>query len=220
MSTTPQIGQLGQQQQQQPYGQQQFGPQQGQMGQQQGQSGQQGPSTVPPQLQQQHQQQSGQQNPSPQGQFGQQSPFGQQQGQPGQQQGQQHIPPHLQQQLQQMGQQQPFQNLLQQMGPQQQGQQGQQQSQQHRVPQAEVPQISTQNIVTGVAVNFFDLVQPFPGQAEILYLYVDGSWRVLIDPRDVTHSLVQEAFAYGQTVFGYYDTSNPGLLIGIAITTR
>ncbi|MEV5612905.1 hypothetical protein [Streptomyces sp. NPDC052225] len=195
MSTTPQIGQ---QQQQQPYGQQQPFGQQGQQGRQQGlqpiprnaQQGQQqdiqGPSTMPPQ-------------------------FGQQSGQ--------QLPQHLQQQLQQMGQQQPFQQLLHQMG--QPGQQsGQQQSgRQSEVPQAEVPEVSTRALVTGVAQNFFDYVQPLPGQAELLYLFVDNAWRVLVNPVDETHQMVQQAFAYGQQVIAFYDSAaNPGLIVGVAIT--
>ncbi|MYW65227.1 hypothetical protein GTY65_14330 [Streptomyces sp. SID8379] len=176
--------------------------QQGQQQGQQGQMGQQGPSTVPPQFGQQQQP------------FGQQQPYGQQQFGQGQL-GQQHqIPQHLQQQLQQMGQQQPFQQLLQQMG-----QRGQQGGQQAQVPQAEVPEISTQSLVLGVAQSFYDYVQPLPGQAEVLYLLVDNAWRVLINPEDETHTMVQNAFVYGQQVIAFYDNqSNPGLIVGVAIT--
>ncbi|MCQ4210685.1 hypothetical protein [Streptomyces longispororuber] len=232
MSTTPQLHQPGQQQfgQQQPYGQQQqqtglqpipqhVQQQGGMQGMQgiQGMQGQQGPSTIPPQFGQQG---FGSQGFGPQG-FGSQG-FGPQQqqqyGQPqfGQQQfGQQQIPQHLQQQLQQMGQQQPFQQLLQQLG--QRGQQGVQGAQ-SQVPQAQVPEISTQSLTLGVAQNVYDYVQPLPGQAEILYLLVDNAWRVLINPLDETHTMVQNAFVYGQQVIAFYDTTNPGLILGVAIT--
>ncbi|ATL26512.1 hypothetical protein [Streptomyces formicae] len=191
MSTTPQMSQLGQQGQQ---------------------YGQQGPSTAPPQ---QFGQQQGQQPFGQQG-FGQRQPFGPpsiqgQQGIQGRQgfqgqQGIQQVPQHVQQQLQQLGQQQPFQGLLQQMGTEQ-------------IPQTQAPQVSTQNVTSGVATAFWDVVQPLPGQSPLLYLLIDGSWRVSVDPLDSTHDEVQEAFAYGQTVYGYYDTGNPGLLLSIVVTS-
>ncbi|MFE0172985.1 hypothetical protein ACFWZ2_11755 [Streptomyces sp. NPDC059002] len=172
-------------------------PQMSQLGQQGQQYGQQGPSTAPPQ-------QYGQQPFGQQG-IGQRQPFGPPsiQGQQGIQ-GQQ-VPQHLQQQLQQLGQQQPFQGLLQQMGAEQ-------------VPQAQAPQISTQNITSGIATAYWDLVQPLPGQSPLLYLLIDNSWRVYVDPLDTTHDQVQEAFAFGHTVIGYYDTTNPSLLLAIVIT--
>ncbi len=224
MSTTPQMSQIGQQQGQQFSPQQQYGPEQfgqqqpfGQQGQGYGQqfgqqqSGQQGPSTAPPQPGQIGQQ--GQ--PGQIGQIGQQRQFGQQI--PGQQQipphlqqqmpqqMQQQIPQHLRQQMQQLGQQQPFQQLLQQLG-------------QERVPQAQAPAISTQALTGAVAQSFWDVVQPLPGQASLLYLHVDNEWRVYVNPDDRTRDQVQEAFAYGQPVIGYYDTNNPGLLLAIVIT--
>ncbi|MER5902531.1 hypothetical protein ABT150_20920 [Streptomyces mirabilis] len=161
-----------------------------QQGIQQGiQLGQQGPSTAPPQ-------QFGQQQPMA---FGQQTqqPFGQLQNpqlqipqhQNPQPQIQQQIPQHLQQQLQQMGQQQPFQQLLQQLG-------GQQQQQQAQV------------LTSGIAQHFWDVVTPLPGQPSILYLFIDNAWRPLVNPNQVTHDEVQQAFAYGQQVIGVYDANS------------
>lgn len=194
MSTTPQMSQQGQQGQQ-GFGQQGFG--------QQGQ--QQGPSTAPPQQGQQQgygqQQGIGQQQGS-----GQQQPFGQQQQQPfgqqgmGQQQGiGQQVPQHLQQQLQQLGQQQPFQQLLQQLGGQQQQQQGQ--------PLVMRSAVEAAALTSGVAEHFWDVVTPLPGQPSILYLYINQAWRPLVNPNQVTHDEVQEAFAFGQQVIGIYDSS-------------
>ncbi|WP_306336187.1 hypothetical protein [Streptomyces sp. KL118A] len=204
MSTTPQMSQLGQQQgrqygpQQQQYGQQ-YGPQQ--YGSQpygpQQYGSQQSPSTAPPQ--QQSQQQYGPQ----QGMQGMQGI----QGQPGMHQGmQQHVPQQLRQQLQQLGQQQPFQTLLQQFG------------QEQEIPQAQAPEISTQALASNVATAFWDVVEPLPGQAYILYLHVDNAWRAFVNPNPQTHDEVQEAFAFGQQVIGYYDTNNPGYLLAIVIT--
>ncbi|MFH9961124.1 hypothetical protein ACH4PR_07075 [Streptomyces mirabilis] len=162
-----------------------------QQGIQQGiQLGQQGPSTAPPQ-------QFGQQQPMA---FGQQmqQPFGQlqnpqlqnpQQQNPLHQNPQPLIPQHLQQQLQQMGQQQPFQQLLQQLG-------GQQQQQQAQV------------LTSGIAQHFWDVVTPLPGQPSILYLFIDNAWRPLVNPNQVTHDEVQQAFAYGQQVIGLYDANS------------
>ncbi|MEV0119518.1 hypothetical protein AB0H77_40745 [Streptomyces sp. NPDC050844] len=191
MSTTPQMSPMQQQGQQ--YGpQQQYGQQQ--YAPQQGQ--QQGPSTAPPQQfgQQQYQQQP----------FGQQGMPGIHQGMQGQQ-GMQQVPPQLRQQLQQLGQQQPFQQLLQQFG-------------QEQVPQAQAPQITTQALASNIATTFWDVVQPLPGQASVLYLHVDGAWRAFINPNPQTHDEVQEAFAFGQPVIGYYDTNNPGYLLAIVVT--
>ncbi|WP_225891449.1 hypothetical protein [Streptomyces dioscori] len=178
MSTTPQMSQQGQQ----GFGQQGFG-----------QQGQQGPSTAPPQ--QGQQQGYGQQQFGPQ-QFGQQQPFGQQQGM-----GQQ-VPQHLQQQLQQLGQQQPFQQLLQQLGGQQQQQQGQQAQ-----PLVMRSAVEAAALTSGVAEHFWDVVTPLPGQPSILYLYINQAWRPLVNPNQVTHDEVQEAFAFGQQVIGIYDSS-------------
>ncbi|MFH8612297.1 hypothetical protein ACH4D5_32915 [Streptomyces sp. NPDC018029] len=197
MSTTPQMSQPGQHQGQQQYGQQQYGQQQG-------------PSTAPPrqQGQQQYQQQPiGQpQYGSQQGIQGQQGMQGQQgiQGQPGMQQ----VPPQLRQQLQQLGQQQPFQHLLQQFG----------QEQEQQIPQAHAPEISTQTLASNVATAFWDVVQPLPGQADILYLHIDNAWRAFVNPSPHTRDEVQEAFAFGQQVIGYYDTNNPGYLLAIVVT--
>ncbi|WP_225987052.1 hypothetical protein [Streptomyces spectabilis] len=107
--------------------------------------------------------------------------------------------------MQQLGQQQPYQQLLQQLG-------------QQQVPQAQAPTISTQALSGNVAESFWDVIQPLPGQATLLYLHVDGDWRVFINPLDRTRDQVQEAFAYGQPVIGYYDTNNPGILLAIVIT--
>ncbi|MEU5683133.1 hypothetical protein [Streptomyces venezuelae] len=200
MSTTPQMSQLGQQQgrqyeSQQQHGPQQYGPQQygpQQYGQQQS------PSTAPPQQsQQQYGQQGIQGQPGMQGQHSMQG-----------QQGMQQVPPQLRQQLQQLGQQQPFQNLLQQFG----------QQQEQQIPQAQAPEISTQALASNVATAFWDVVEPLPGQAYILYLHVDNAWRAFVDPNPHTHDEVQEAFAYGHQVIGYYDTNNPGYLLAIVIT--
>ncbi|WP_079043229.1 hypothetical protein [Streptomyces kanamyceticus] len=202
MSTTPQMSQSSRHQ----------GQQYGQQGQQYGQQqyGQQGPSTAPPQQEQSQQQPFGQQQYGQQP-FGQQGTLGQQgfqspQGMHSQQgiQGQQ-VPPQLRQQLQQLGQQQPFQQLLQQFG-------------QEQIPQAQAPDVSTQALASNVATAFWDVVQPLPGQASILYLYVDGNWRAFINPNPQTHDEVQEAFAYGQQVIGYYDTNNPSYLLAIVVT--
>ncbi|WP_413756446.1 hypothetical protein [Streptomyces sp. MMBL 11-3] len=193
MSTTPQMSQQGQQGQQ-GYGQQGFGQQQG-------------PSTAPPQ--QGQQQAFGQQ----QG-FGPQQPFGQQgYGQQGYGQqgfGQQQMPQHLQHQLQQMGQQQPFQQLLQQLGGQQQGQQGIGQQgigQQQGQPLVVRSAVEAAALTSGVAEHFWDVVTPLPGQPSILYLYINQAWRPLVNPNQVTHDEVQEAFAFGQQVIGIYDSS-------------
>ncbi|MFJ8309312.1 MULTISPECIES: hypothetical protein [unclassified Streptomyces] len=150
-----------------------------------------------PQMSQQHQQQQygqqmGQQGPStspPQG-------FSPQYGQQGF--GQQHLPPQIQQQLQQLGQQQPYQQLLQQMG----GQQAQQQ------PLVLPSAVGIQALVSGIATKFWDVVTPLPGQPSILYLFIDGNWRQLVNPNQVTHDEVQEAFAFGQQVIGFYDNAN------------
>ncbi|MGW2816200.1 hypothetical protein [Streptomyces sp. NPDC001415] len=159
-----------------------------------------------PQMSQQHQQQygqqMGQQGPStspPQG-FGQQQGYGQQGFTPqyGQQQ---QLPPQIQQQLQQLGQQQPYQQLLQQMG----GQQGQQSIGQPLVLPAAV---NSAALVSGIATKFWDVVTPLPGQPSILYLFIDGNWRQLANPNPVTHDEVQEAFAFGQQVIGFYDNTN------------
>ncbi|MEU6994409.1 hypothetical protein ABZ953_27610 [Streptomyces sp. NPDC046465] len=203
MSTTPQMSQMGQQQERQ-YGPQQhnqpFGQQYGQ--QQYGQ--QQSPSTAPPQ-QGQHQQ------------YGPQQGI---QGQQGTQGSPQQVPPQLRQQLSQLGRQQPFQHLLQQFGPGQEQFSPMQQMQQPQgqIPQAQAPEISTQALQSNVATAFWDVVQPLPGQASILYLYVDNAWRAYIDPGPQSHDQVQEAFAYGQQVIGYYDGGNPDYLLAIVIT--
>ncbi|MET8686444.1 hypothetical protein ABZV77_19730 [Streptomyces sp. NPDC004732] len=216
MSTTPQMSQLGQHQgrqygPQQQYGsQQQYGPQQygsqqygsQQYGPQQYGSQQQSPSTAPPQ---QSQQQYGQQYGPQQSSQGFQGGQGQQ-GMQGMHQGMQQVPPQLRQQLQQLGQQQPFQTLLQQFG------------QEQEIPQAQAPEISTQALASNVASAFWDVVEPLPGQAYILYLHVDNAWRAFVNPNPQTHDEVQEAFAFGQQVIGYYDTNNPGYLLAIVIT--
>lgn len=197
MSTTPQMsqtGQLGQQSYGQPYGPQQYGPQQ--YGQQ---IGQQGPSTSPPQGM-------GQQGIGQQG-IGQQ--YGPQLGQP-------QLPPHLQQQLQQLGQQQPYQQLLQQLGqPQFQQPYGQQIQQGQQIGQGQplvIPSsIDAQALVSGIATKYWDVVTPLPGQPSILYLFINNNWRQLVNPNAVTHDEVQEAFAFGHQVIGFYDDTNSAI---------
>ncbi|KAB1989340.1 hypothetical protein [Streptomyces triticiradicis] len=199
MSTIPQMSQQGQQGQYQgqqgpstappqQFGAQQFGPQQGMFQQQPfGTQAQQpyGPQLIGQQTQHQPPQQGmGQQGMSQQG-MGQQIP-------------QQHIPPHLQQQLQQLGQQQPFQHLLQQLG----GQQAHTPGQPLVLPSA----VERAALVTGIATKFWDVVTPLPGQPSILYLFIDNGWRQLVNPNQVTHDEVQEAFAFGQQVIGIYDS--------------
>ncbi|GAA1885137.1 hypothetical protein GCM10009837_03340 [Streptomyces durmitorensis] len=137
------------------------------------------------------------------------SPPQQQQGQQyGIQQGQQGpstAPP--QQQLQQLGRQQPYQQLLQQLG-------------QDGVPQAQAPEISTQAVASNIATSFWNVVQPMPGQSPVLYLMIENGWKALINPSQQTHDAVQEAFAFGQQVIGYYDATNPSYLVAIVITTK
>ncbi|MEU0788141.1 hypothetical protein ABZ341_42255 [Streptomyces sp. NPDC006173] len=217
MSTIPQMSQQGQQDLRQGHPQAQ-------------QQGQQGPNTAPPQ-QFGPQQGMGQQQPfgtQPQQSYGQQEfgrqmqqPYGQQEfggqiQQPyeqqdmgrqgmGQQIPQQQIPPHLQQQLQQMGRQQPFQHLLQQLGGQQAQLQGQ--GQPLVLPSA----VQAASLVSGIATKFWDVVTPLPGQPSILYLFIDNGWRQLVNPNQVTHDQVQEAFAFGQQVIGFYDTTTNAL---------
>ncbi|MFI6684571.1 hypothetical protein [Streptomyces sp. NPDC050485] len=154
-----------------------------------------------PQMSQQHQQQQygQQQGPStspPQG-FGQPG-IGPSYGQQGY--GQQPVAPQIQQQLQQLGQQQPYQQLLQQMG----GQSPQGIGQPLVLPAA----VNNQALVSGIATKFWDVVTPLPGQPSILYLFIDGNWRQLANPNQVTHDAVQQAFAFGQQVIGFYDTTN------------
>ncbi|MFJ8505463.1 hypothetical protein [Streptomyces avermitilis] len=205
MSTTPQLSSMGQQQDQQ------------------GRQGQQGPSTAPPQFGQQQpygqqmqqpfgQQGMGQQGIGQQG-MGQQNPFAQQQ---------QQIPQHLQQQLQHLGQQQPFQQLLQQLAqPQDIGGQQQQQQQQQDVQHGQAlvlpSAVPTAALSIGVAQHFQDVVTPLPGQPQVLYLFIDNGWRRLINPNQVTHDAVQEAFAHGQPVYGIYDTAT-GVLQSVIVT--
>lgn len=150
---------------------------------------------------QQGRQQQGQQGPStaPPQQFGQQFD---QEGMRGMQgngtQG-------AQQQLRQLGEQQPYQQLLQQLG-------------QENIPQVQAPEISTKAVASNVATTFWDVVQPLPGQASALYLWVDDAWRVFINPTPQTRDEVQDAFAFGQRVYGYYDTNNPSYLVAIVVT--
>ncbi|WRZ93887.1 hypothetical protein OHB54_35515 [Streptomyces sp. NBC_01007] len=190
MSTIPQMSQQGQQ------GQQQY------------------PSTSPYQ-----QQGIGQQQP-----FGQQMPIGQQMQQPfgrheigqqvpqHQQQLGQQVPQHLQQQLQQLGQQQPFQQLLQQLGGQQQHQQVQQGE-----PLILQSAVETRALAIGMAQHFQDVVTALPGQPQALYLFIDNAWRRLVNPNQVTHDVVQKAFAYGQQVYGIYDTGT-GAVQSVIVT--
>ncbi|GHA62334.1 hypothetical protein GCM10010372_72670 [Streptomyces tauricus] len=62
-------------------------------------------------------------------------------------------------------------------------------------------------LTSGVAEHFWDVVTPLPGQPSILYLYINQAWRPLVNPNQVTHDEVQEAFAFGQQVIGIYDSS-------------
>ncbi len=185
MSTTPQMSQSGQQHQ--------------------------GPSTAPPQQEQQQGQQPGMQGQGMQGQ-GMQSQGMQGQGMQGQGmrsggQGTQQISPQLRRQIQQLGQQQPFQQLLQQFG-----------QEQQQIPQAQAPEISTQALASNVATAFWDVVEPLPGQASTLYLYIEDTWRAFIDPSPHTHDEVQRAFAFGHQVIGYYDPANPSYLLAIVVS--
>ncbi|MGW7418340.1 hypothetical protein [Streptomyces sp. NPDC054863] len=133
--------------------------------------------------------------------------FGQQQGQG---QGQQYGPGSgLGQQLQQLGQQQPYQQLLQQLGQGQQGQQGFGQQMQG---------LETQVIKSNTATQYWDVVQPLPGQPPILYLLVDNAWRQLVNPSQIVHDAVQRAFAFGHRVIGFYDDQSPALLKAIVVT--
>ncbi|MFI0966809.1 hypothetical protein ACH4S8_36320 [Streptomyces sp. NPDC021080] len=172
---------------------------------QQGQ--QQYPSTSPYQ-----QQGIGQQMPIAQQPFGQQMPIGQQMQQPfGRHETGQQVPQHLQQQLQQLGQQQPFQQLLQQLG----GQQHQQVQQGE--PLILQSAVETRALAIGMAQHFQDVVTPLPGQPQALYLFIDNGWRRLVHPDPVTHEVVQKAFAYGQQVYGIYDTGT-GTIQSVIVT--
>ncbi|MER7981174.1 hypothetical protein [Streptomyces sp. NPDC095817] len=222
MSTIPQTSRQGHpqaQQQDRQQGQQgpttsppqQFGPQQGMSSQQ--------PYGTQPQQSYGQQEFGGRiQQPYGQQEFGQQIPqqYGGQMQQPyeqqdmarhdmGRQMPQQQIPPHLQQQLQQIGRQQPFEHLLQQLG----GQQAQSPGlgQPLVLPSA----VQAASLVTGIATKFWDVVTPLPGQPSILYLFIDDGWRQLVNPNQVTHDQVQEAFAFGQQVIGLYDTATNAL---------
>ncbi|MET8131149.1 hypothetical protein ABZ153_09040 [Streptomyces sp. NPDC006290] len=183
---------------------------------QQGQ--QQYPSTSPYQ-----QQGIGQQQPfGPQMPVAQQMPIGQQMQQPfGRHETGQQVPQHLQQQLQQLGQQQPFQQLLQQLGGQQQIQQlgGQQQHQQIQQGEPLILQsaVETRALAIGMAQHFQDVVTALPGQPQALYLFIDNGWRRLVNPNQVTHDVVQKAFAYGQQVYGIYDTGT-GAVQSVIVT--
>ncbi|WP_328556478.1 hypothetical protein [Streptomyces sp. NBC_00358] len=216
MSTIPQMSQQGQQQypstspyqqqgigQQAPFGQQMSGTQQMPIG----------------------QQMSG----------AQQMPIGQQTQQPfGRHEFGQQVPQHLQQQLQQLGQQQPFQQLLQQLGGQQLGspqfgspqfggqQAGGQQQHLHQQIQHGEPLIlqsavETRALAIGAAQHFQDVVTALPGQPQALYLFIDNAWRRLVNPNQVTHDVVQKAFAYGQQVYGIYDTGT-GAVQSVIVT--
>ncbi|MCT9004534.1 hypothetical protein [Streptomyces rhizosphaerihabitans] len=190
-------------------------------------------STIP-QMSQQGQQQYPSTSPYQQQGIGQQQPFGQQmpvaQQMPiGQQMQQpfgrheigQQVPQHLQQQLQQLGQQQPFQQLLQQLGGQQQIQQpgGQQQHQQIQQGEPLILQsaVETRALAIGMAQHFQDVVTALPGQPQALYLFIDNAWRRLVNPNQVTHDVVQKAFAYGQQVYGIYDTGT-GAVQSVIVT--
>ncbi|MFF0743565.1 hypothetical protein ACFYVL_24530 [Streptomyces sp. NPDC004111] len=133
--------------------------------------------------------------------------FGMQgQGQQGYgQSGQQQIPQHMQQQLQQLGQQQPYQQLLQQLGQGQQQQFGQQ-------------GVETQVLRSNTATQYWDVVQPLPGQPPILYLLVDNGWRQLVNPSQIVHDEVQRAFGFGHRVIGFYDDATPTILRAIVVT--
>ncbi|MGW1538426.1 hypothetical protein [Streptomyces aureus] len=209
MSTIPQMSQQGQQQypstspyqqqgiaQQQPFGQQMPFAQQMPLGQQIGQQAQMG--------QQAH--------IGPQTQFGPQTQQSFGRPETGQQ-----VPQHLQQQLQQLGQQPPFQQLLQQLG----GQQLAGQQQHQRIQQGEPlilqSAVETRSLAIGMAQHFQDVVTPLPGQPQALYLFIDNGWRRLVHPDPVTHEVVQKAFAYGQQVYGIYDTAT-GAVQSVIVT--
>jgi hypothetical protein len=59
-----------------------------------------------------------------------------------------------------------------------------------------------------VAQHFQDVVTPLPGQPQVLYLYINNGWRRLVNPNQVTHDEVQRAFAFGQQIYGIYDTNS------------
>lgn len=141
------------------------------------------------------------------------STMGQQYGQ--QQYGRQHEQQHLQQgpttapmsaqgqqiqfplaqQMRQLGQQQPYQQLLQQLGGQH--QQG--------LPLVLPSTVDAQAVVSGIATKYWDVVTPFPGQPSILYLFINNVWRQLVNPNQITHDQVQEAFTFGHQVIAWYD---------------
>ncbi|MFE9876790.1 hypothetical protein [Streptomyces sp. NPDC005784] len=178
-------------------------------------------STIP-QMSQQGQQQYPSTSPYQQQGIGQQQPFGPQMQQPfGRHETGQQVPQHLQQQLQQLGQQQPFQQLLQQLGGQQQIQQlgGQQQHQQIQQGEPLILQsaVETRALAIGMAQHFQDVVTALPGQPQALYLFIDNGWRRLVNPNQVTHDVVQKAFAYGQQVYGIYDTGT-GAVQSVIVT--
>ncbi|WP_254594727.1 hypothetical protein [Streptomyces sp. 8P21H-1] len=89
--------------------------------------------------------------------------------------------------------------MLQQLGGQQ------QQQQQQAQPQIVRSALEAVALTRGVAERFWDVVTPLPGQPPTLFLYVDQAWRSLVDPNQVTHDAVQEAFAFGQQVLAIYD---------------
>lgn len=68
-----------------------------------------------------------------------------------------------------------------------------------------------------MAQHFQDVVTPLPGQPQALYLFIDNGWRRLVHPDPVTHDVVQKAFAFGQQVYGIYDTGT-GTLQSVIVT--
>ncbi|MER5880247.1 hypothetical protein ABT119_30545 [Streptomyces sp. NPDC001910] len=77
--------------------------------------------------------------------------------------------------------QQPFQHLLQRLG----GQQAQSPGlgQPLVLPSA----VQAASLVTGIATRFRHVVTPLPGQPSILHLFIDGGWRLSVDPKQITH---------------------------------
>ncbi|MFJ3228590.1 hypothetical protein ACIPJS_35265 [Streptomyces sp. NPDC086783] len=97
--------------------------------------------------------------------------------------------------MQQLAQQQPYQRLLQEIG-----------------------QTAGRSIRNNTATQYWDVVQPLPGQPPILYLLVDDVWRRLLNPSQTVHEEVQRAFTFGHRVLGFYDDQNPGFPQAIVVT--
>ncbi|MDG4860675.1 hypothetical protein P8605_21330 [Streptomyces sp. T-3] len=104
------------------------------------------------------------------------------------------MPQQLQQQLQQLGQQQPIQQLLQQMGA-----------------------VGAEAIQSGVATQYWDVVDALPGQPPKLFLFVDDTWRELSNPSQIVQDVVQRAFIAGHRVQVFFDSASPGIIQAIVV---